>query len=127
MATLMDAHLPSDDEEDEDFDPTKAPTGGGKGSKGGKGAKRGFMEVSDDDDDDDDCGDDAAAAGVCGDIADGLADAMDDARYCAAAEPEEPAARRPIIRRRDCACRHRTDSAKALASDARDVRTLLDC
>ena len=96
MATLLDAHLPSDDEEDDDFDPDKATAGGtgggGKGGKGSKGAKRGFLEVSDGEDDDDDGGGgggDGVAAGVCSKVADGLADALDDARYCAAAGPED--------------------------------------
>ena len=84
---FMDAQLPSDDEEDEDFDPDKKLGGGA----GGKGAKRGFMEVSDGEDDDDGGGggDVAAAAGVYDMVAAGLADAMSDARYCAAAGPDE--------------------------------------
>ena len=96
MATLMDAHLPSDDEEDEDFDPEKSGAGGGDGGggggKGGKGAKRGFMEVSDGSDDDDG-GADAVAEGVHDMIAAGLANAMDKTRYCAAAGADEHDAR----------------------------------
>ncbi len=108
MATsFMDAQLPSDDEEDEDFDPDKKRTGGsGAGGKGGKGAKRGFMEVSDGEDDDagggGGGGDDAAAAGVHDMVAAGLADAMDDARYCAAAGPDEHDAKPAGDERRSC-------------------------
>jgi hypothetical protein len=93
MATLLNADLPSDDEDDETFEPGKAPGGGGGGGKGGgrgagKGAKRGFMEVSDGDDDadNDDDGGAATAGQRHSSIAEGLADAMDDARYhCGAA------------------------------------------
>ncbi len=110
MATsFMDAQLPSDDEEDEDFEPDKklASGGGGGGGKGGKGAKRGFMEVSDGEDGDADAdggggGDDAAAAGVRDLVAAGLADAMDDARYCAAAGQDEHDARPAGDQRRSC-------------------------
>ena len=86
MATLLNADLPSDDEEDETFEPGKAPGGGGGGKGGGrgagKGAKRGFLEVSDGDNDDG-----AATAGHRHNLlAEGLADAVDDARYlCGAA------------------------------------------
>ena len=95
MAMLMDAQLPSDDEEDEDFDPDKSLAGDrAGGGKGGKGAKRGFMEISDGEDDDDDGGGAAVAAeGVHDMIAAGLANAMDDARYCAASGPGEHDAR----------------------------------
>ena len=126
MATLMDAHLPSDDEEDEDFDPDKAQTGGG-GSKAGKGAKRGFMEVSDGEDDDDEGKDEAVVAGVRDGIADGLADAMDGARYCVAAGPEEPAAR-PALRHGCDRARHSPHvTVRGLEHRAHaDVQTLPD-
>lgn len=75
MATLMDADLPSDDEEDEDFNPTGAEF---KGPAKSARAKRGLMEISDDED--------GASQPTAGDglhrmLADKLADAMDEARY----------------------------------------------
>lgn len=75
MATLMDADLPSDDEADEDFNPTGAEFGGPAKSAR---PKRGLMELSDDEGG---ASQPTAGDGLHSMIADRLADAMDEARY----------------------------------------------
>ena len=70
----MTADLPSDDEEDEDFNPTGAELEGRP--KTAARGKRGLPELSDDDDADASPGD-----GLHATIASKLADAMDDVRY----------------------------------------------
>lgn len=75
MASLLDADLPSDDEEDEDFNPTGVEFEGGA-KKSAARSKRGLMELADEE----------AIEPTAGDslhrmLADKLADAMDDARY----------------------------------------------
>ena len=92
MATLLDADLPSDDEADEDFNPTGVEF---RGASKSARPKRGLMELSDDED----AAQPSSADGLHRMLADGLADAMDEARYAqpppgASSEDEEGGKRR---------------------------------
>lgn len=87
MATLLDADLPSDDDADEDFNPTGVQF---RGASKSARPKRGLMELSDDED----APQPSSADGMHRMLADGLADAMDEACYAqpppgASSEDEE--------------------------------------